>query len=105
MKTLPKVPLAFLGVITASLVIFLMVSSKKKTTHIEEPLIIHVVTDIPLVNQPPTVALPDFASFEDVKEKKSAFFKYLLPLVKYGNQLVQVDRERFKRVQSDPINL
>ena len=51
------------------------------------------------------MALPDFGSYVDVKEKKSAFFEYLLPLVRFSNQLVRVDRERFKRVQSDPINL
>ena len=64
-----------------------------------------MITDIPVVTPPPAVALPDFASYVDVKEKKSAFFEYLLPLVRFSNQLVRVDRERFKRVQSDPINL
>jgi len=75
------------------------------TIQIEESTIKHVVTDIPVINPPPAVALPDFGSYVDVKEKKSAFFEYLLPLVRFSNQLVRVDRERFKRVQSDPINL
>ncbi len=105
MKSLPKITLAFLVVIAVSIVIFLGTLPTQKTTNIEEQTIKHALTDIPEINPPLEVALPDFASFVDVKEKKSAFFNYLLPLVKYSNQLVQVDRERFKRVQSDPINL
>ena len=105
MNSLPKITLAFLAVVAALIIIFIGTRSKTETAQIEAPIIKHVVTDIPVITSPEAVALPDFASYADVKEKKSAFFNYLLPLVKYSNQLVQVDRERFKRVQSDPINL
>ena len=105
MNSLPKVTLAFLAILVALIIIFIGTRSTSETTQIEESTIKHVVTDIPVINPPPAVALPDFGSYVDVKEKKSAFFEYLLPLVRFSNQLVRVDRERFKRVQSDPINL
>ena len=105
MNSLPKIALAFLAVIATLIIIFIGTRSPTETTQIEAPTIKHVVTDIPTITSPEAMALPDFASYADVKEKKLAFFNYLLPLVKYSNQLVQVDRERFKRVQSDPINI
>ena len=105
MNSLPKITLAFLAIIAALIIIFIGARSTTETTQIEAPTIKHMVTDIPVITSPKAIALPDFASYADVKEKKLAFFNYLLPLVKYSNQLVQVDRERFKRVQSDPINL
>ncbi len=105
MNSLPKQTLAFLAILVALTIIFIGTRSTTETTQIGESTINHVVTDIPVINSPEAVALPDFASYADVKEKKLAFFNYLLPLVRFSNQLVQVDRERFKRVQSDPINL
>ena len=105
MNSLPKITLAFLAFVAAVIIILIGTRSTTETTQIEEPAIKHVVTDIPVINAPPALALPDFASYVDVKEKKSAFFEYLLPLVRFSNQLVQVDRYRFKRVQSDPTNL
>ena len=105
MNSLPKIALAFLAIVAVVIIIFIGTRSTTETTQIEPPIIKHVVTDIPLITSPQAMALPDFASYADVKEKKLAFFNYLLPLVKYSNQLVQADRERFKRVQSDPINL
>ena len=105
MNSLPKITLAFLAIVAALIIIFIGTRSTTETTQIEAPTIKHVITDIPVISPPEAVALPDFASYVDVKEKKLAFFNYLLPLVRFSNQLVQVDRERFKRVQSDPINL
>ena len=105
MNSLPKIASAFLAIVAALIIFFIGTRSTTETTQIEAPTIKHVVTDIPVITSPEAIALPDFASYADVKEKKLAFFNYLLPLVKYSNQLVQVDRERFKRVQSDPINL
>ena len=105
MNSLPKITLVFLAILAALIIIFIGTRSTIGTTQVEAPTIKHVVTDIPVINPPPAVALPDFGSYVDVKEKKSAFFEYLLPLVRFSNQLVRVDRERFKRVQSDPINL
>ena len=105
MNSLPKVTLTFISVVAASIVTFLGTTSTKHATQIEEPATKNVITNIPAISPPKAVALPDFASYVDVKEKKSAFFEYLLPLVRFSNQLVRVDRERFKRVQSDPINL
>ena len=37
--------------------------------------------------------LPDFSTYTQVKQKKSAFFDYILPLVNKTNQLVLADRE------------
>jgi len=105
MNSLPKVTLAFLAIVAALIIIFIGTRSSTETTQIEAPTIKPVIKDIPVTSPPEATALPDFASYVDVREKKSAFFNYLLPLVRFSNQLVRVDRERFKRVQSDPINL
>ena len=105
MNSLPKVTLAFLAIVAALIIIFIGIRSSTETTKIEAPTIKPVIKDIPVTSPPEATALPDFASYVDVREKKSAFFNYLLPLVRFSNQLVRVDRERFKRVQSDPINL
>ena len=40
--------------------------------------------------------LPDFSQYNQVKEKKSAFFDYILPLVKHSNQLVIEDRKQLE---------
>ena len=105
MRASSKSALALLAIVSTAILIILGAFSTKQTTQSEVPSIKHVLTDIKVVPPPETRELPDFASYSDVKEKKSAFFTYLLPLVRFSNQLVQVDRERFKRVQSDPINL
>ncbi|HKI60345.1 MAG TPA: glucosaminidase domain-containing protein [Mariprofundaceae bacterium] len=38
--------------------------------------------------------LPDFSSFQDVKEKKLAFFNFLRPIVEAENERVRVQRKR-----------
>ena len=105
MNPLPKLTLAFLAIVVALILFFIGTRPTTGTTQSEGRSIKHALTDIQVISPPPIRELPDFASYADVKEKKSAFFNYLLPLVQFSNQLVRVDRERFKRVQSDPINL
>ena len=105
MNSSPKITMAFLAILATLILIFIGTRSTTETTQIEVATIKQAVLDIPIINPPPAVALPDFGSYVHVKEKKSAFFEYLLPLVRFSNELVRVDRERFKRVQSDPINL
>jgi len=105
MHSSSKSTLTFLAIIATTILIILGMLPTKETTQSEEPPIKHDLTDIKEIIPPATRELPDFASYADVKEKKSAFFNYLLPLVRFSNQLIQVDRERFERVQSDPINL
>tara|TARA_B100000886_G_scaffold334446_1_gene289979 strand:- start:78 stop:911 length:834 start_codon:yes stop_codon:yes gene_type:complete len=105
MNPLPKLTLAFLAIVVALILFFIGTRPTTGTTQSEGRSIKHALTDIQVISPPPIRELPDFASYADVQEKKSAFFNYLLPLVQFSNQLVRVDRERFKRVQSDPINL
>lgn len=38
--------------------------------------------------------LPDFSIYTDVKQKKTAFFNYIFPLVEEQNQLIRVQRSR-----------
>ena len=38
--------------------------------------------------------LPDFSIYKDVKQKKSAFFGYILPLVVEQNTLIQSQRDK-----------
>ena len=39
-------------------------------------------------------SLPDFTNFDNVGEKKSAFFDYLLPLINEHNQVIEKQRSR-----------
>lgn len=43
---------------------------------------------------------PDFAAFEDVKQRKEAFFKYLTPFVREKNALMLQDRENLLRIMN-----
>ncbi|WP_373019341.1 glucosaminidase domain-containing protein [Thiomicrorhabdus sp.] len=49
--------------------------------------------------------LPDFAAYKDVKQKKNAFFNYMLPYVKKANKEILAEREEiasmnFKKLDS-----
>lgn len=40
--------------------------------------------------------IPDFASYTDVKEKKKAFFEYMLPMIREANSSVKEERKKVK---------
>lgn len=44
-------------------------------------------------DQLPSSKLPDFKSYTDVKAKKKAFFDFMLPMIKAGNQEILEERE------------
>jgi len=50
-------------------------------------------------------ALPEFGHYSDVKEKKNAFFNYLLPLVLEGNQSIIEQREQLQELVDNADNL
>ena len=54
------------------------------------PVVEEVITEVPEVVSP----LPDFAEIRDVREKKEAFFSYLLPKVYKVNQHVMAQRQQ-----------
>ena len=43
-------------------------------------------------------SLPDFSAYEDVKQKKAAFFAFMLPLVSAQNAVIQVQRQRLEEL-------
>jgi Bax protein len=45
--------------------------------------------------------LPDFSGYSDVKQKKTAFFGYMLPLVSAGNQLIIEQRADLEEMAAD----
>jgi Bax protein len=45
--------------------------------------------------------LPDFSGYSDVKQKKTAFFDYMLPLVSAGNQLIIEQRADLEEMAAD----
>jgi|CoawatStandDraft_6_1074263.scaffolds.fasta_scaffold00034_22 Bax protein len=45
--------------------------------------------------------LPDFSGYTDVKQKKTAFFDYMLPLVSAGNQLIIEQRADLEEMAAD----
>ncbi len=49
-------------------------------------------------NVPNSAALPDFSNYTDVKEKKAAFFGYMLPLVEARNLHIQGQRQQLLAV-------
>ena len=49
--------------------------------------------------------LPDFSNYTQTKQKKSAFFDYILPLVKKSNQLVMADRKDLEILASNASEL
>ncbi|WLQ14613.1 glucosaminidase domain-containing protein [Hahella aquimaris] len=51
------------------------------------------------VNLIPTAPLPDFSRYEDVGEKKEAFFSYLLPLVQQANRQIKEERQFIQKMQ------
>ncbi|WP_026374938.1 glucosaminidase domain-containing protein [Aestuariibacter salexigens] len=51
-----------------------------------------IIEEPELVKQKPVAAIPDFASFSDVTERKKAFFNYLAPAVKAENERILRDR-------------
>lgn len=57
----------------------------------------HIVLAFVLAFCSPTafanIQLPDFASYKDVKQKKQAFFNYMLPYVEKANQEILAERK------------
>ena len=49
--------------------------------------------------------LPDFSGYSDVKQKKTAFFDYMLPLVSAGNKLIFEQRADLEEMAADPDQL
>ncbi|MBT5577755.1 MAG: hypothetical protein HOJ99_04610 [Porticoccaceae bacterium] len=45
--------------------------------------------------------LPDFAKYQDVRQKKTAFFDYMLPLVKQANEQLLADRSELEQLASN----
>jgi len=45
--------------------------------------------------------LPDFSGYSDVKQKKTAFFEYMLPLVAAGNQSIIEQRGELEEMAAD----
>ena len=50
--------------------------------------------------------LPDFNDYSDVKEKKAAFFEFMLPLIEQENQRIAVLREQLLKLanKTEPLN-
>ena len=49
--------------------------------------------------------LPDFSGYSDVKQKKNAFFDYMLPLVEKGNQTIVEQRAELEKFAGKGDNL
>ena len=49
--------------------------------------------------------LPDFSGYSDVKQKKTAFFDYMLPLVAAGNQSIAEQREELQEMAGGDADL
>ena len=50
-------------------------------------------------------SLPDFGSYQDVKEKKQAFFSFLRPLVEQGNRHIQQEKALIEKWANTPKKL
>lgn len=56
-------------------------------------------------SHPVTVKAPDFAAITDVKQRKTAFFNYLVPFVNEKNNLILDDRERIQSILDSNNNI
>jgi Bax protein len=50
--------------------------------------------------RPKFAPMPDFGSYEQVADKKAAFFDYLTPIVEYYNAQILAERKRLKRISA-----
>lgn len=59
------------------------------------------------VNKEPELVteVPDFASIQDVKQKKVAFFSYLLPVIDSKNEEIRQQRQQLLAVADNPSSL
>ena len=48
-----------------------------------------------------TVVLPDFAAYPDVRSRKSAFFSFLLPMIRHSNDRIRQDRSLLLALRDD----
>jgi len=63
-------------------------------------LIAAVLVVMLLKRKPAPEPLPDFGSYTNVKEKKGAFFSYMLPFVEEENRIILAERERIEKLYS-----
>ena len=49
--------------------------------------------------------LPDFSGYSDVKQKKTAFFEYMLPLIRAGNQSIVEQRGELQEMGAETAEL
>lgn len=49
----------------------------------------------------PQLEAPDFSSFTDVKAKKSAFFNYMLPMVRQANDEIRREKNQLANLMAD----
>jgi Bax protein len=92
----PVKSLIFIVLVIAGIVAFYMTVQNQQIPQEEQddPQAIISLEDLhvdPLENSKEPV--PNFASYNDVKEKKRAFFAYLLPEIRRQNSIVEKERE------------
>lgn len=47
--------------------------------------------------------LPDFAQYQDVRQKKTAFFDYMLPIVNEANEQLLADRNQLEQLAAETV--
>lgn len=60
-----------------------------------------VIGAVWLIRAVSTDPLPDFRAYNDVAEKKEAFFSYLLPFISTINREILIDRDKLVRIREE----
>lgn len=62
-------------------------------------LLVGALLAVAWLNRPePAPPPPDFAAFTDVKQKKAAFFQFVLPMIRQSNEEVRQERARLRQL-------
>ena len=52
--------------------------------------------EVPIPPEPVQEEIPDFGSYQNVRQKKQAFFEYLLPMVRQANAQIHAERKQIE---------
>lgn len=116
---LTRIDIIFLGLLATAAVVALFLPTSEATVNtrtaspVVETVAAEVVADgvetaepdasniLPRKTPKVSGALPDFAAISDVREKKQAFFGFMLPMIRESNRAIRQDRRFLLTIRDD----
>lgn len=93
-----QIILIFIIVASSAVIPFFLINESER----KERALKQNVNPPPVPATMPDVALPNFSTYTDVKQKKQAFFEYLVPIIHQVNREVVQEREFLDKLHSRP---